>query len=124
MPITILVDSGGTAIEAVEKSTLALIISFTDEDGSAVTPKTATWTLTDDNGDVINSREQVNIASLDTSVTVVLSGDDLQILSGEASDELATRRFLIEATYDSSLGSDLPLNESCAFPVRNLKYVT
>ncbi len=119
-----LLKSDGTAIEAKEKSTIAITASFKDEEGSAVTPKTATWTLTDDSGAVINSRKQVNIGSLSTSVTVVLSGDDLQILSGEASEKNATRRFLIEATYDSSLGNDLPLKNSCVFPVLNFKYVT
>ncbi len=119
-----LLKSDGTAIEAKEKSTIAITASFEDEDGNDVTPTEATWTLTDDNGAVINSREQVDIGSLSTSVTVVLSGDDLQILSAEASENNATRRFLIEATYDSSLGSDLPLKNSCVFPVRNFKYVT
>lgn len=121
--INFLLDSDGEATRAMEKSTIAITASFEDEDGNDVTPTEATWTLTDDNGTVINSREQVEISSLSTSVTVVLKGDDLQILSGEASEEVATRHFLIEALYNSSLGDGLPLNKSCVFPVYNLKYV-
>lgn len=120
MGIQILVDSSGDAVEAVEESTLAIVISFTDEDGNAETPATANWTLTDDDGDVINSREEVTISSLDTSVTVVLSGDDLALQSGESGS--AVRRFVVQGTYNSDLGNGLPMIDSVAFPVRDVKY--
>ncbi len=61
---------------AVEKSTYIVTAAFTDEDGDAVTPNAGlVWTLTDMNGVVINSREDVSI-SPDTSVDIVLSGND------------------------------------------------
>lgn len=104
-----------------EKSTCKITASFEDSAGNAVTPKTATWTLTDVYGTVINSREDVNIASLDTSVTIVLSGNDLKIQANESGGVI--RLFLIEATYDSDLGSDLPLKDSCQFTLENLKAV-
>ena len=124
MSITILLGADGKDAEAVEESTIAITIDFEDEDGDAVVPTEAKWTLTNDDGDVVDTRERVNISSLASSVDVVLKGSNLQILSGESGDRFATRRFLIEAKYNSSLGTGLPLNESCTFPVRNLKYVS
>jgi len=114
---------------ANEKSTAAITVSFTDENGDAVTPKTANWTLTDLDGNVINGKEQEDISSLDTSVTVVLSGNDLQIGGSETLTTVNDvsflyRIFTVEATYDSDLGSDLPLKESCKFKLYNLEYVT
>ncbi len=47
----------------------------------------------------------------------------LSFISGETGD-VALRRFLVEAVYDSDLGSDLPMKESVAFSIRNLKHIT
>lgn len=100
---------------AVEESTFIITASFTDEDGNAVTPSTLKWTLTDDAGNVINSREDVSIAPA-SSVDIVLSGDDLA-LSGYGP---AFRILTIEGTYSSDAGSDLPLKDSVKFVVDNL----
>lgn len=107
---------------ATEESTFAITVAFTDDDGSAVSPNAATWTLTDSSGTVINSREDVSISSPTSSETIVLSGDDLQILSGETGDVL--RILTVEGDYDSSLGSSLPLKGSCKFVLDNLVAVT
>lgn len=123
MSISILVDSASNPVEVEEESTLGITVSFLDDDGNAETPTSATWTLTDTDGTVINSREQQNIGSLASSVTITLSGNDLAIQSGETT-ELVLRRFLVEAVYDSDLGSDLPMKKSVAFAIQNLKYVT
>jgi len=123
MPITILLGADGKATEAVEESTIVITAAFTDEEGDAVIPTEATWTLTNDDGDVVDTRERIAITPA-SSVNVVLKGDNLQILSEESGDRFATRRFLIEALYSSSLGTGLPLKDSCTFPVRNLKYVS
>ena len=123
MPITILLGADGKDAEAVEESTIVITAAFTDEDGDAVIPTEATWTLTNDDGDVVDTRDGIEITPA-SSVTVVLKGDNLQILPGESGDRFATRRFLIEALYNSSLGTGLPLNESCTFPVRNLKHIS
>ncbi len=121
MGISILVDSSGDAIMADEGSTLGIVVSFTDDDGNAETPTSANWTLTDENGTVINEREEVAITGLASSKTITLSGDDLDLLAGETG-ETAIRHFLVQAVYNSDLGNDLPLVKAVAFPIVNAKY--
>jgi len=107
---------------AKEKSTYIITASFTDEDDAAVAPKTLTWTLTDDQGDVINGREDVEVSSPSSSEDIVLSGDDLALQSGETSR--GVRILTVEGTYDSDAGSDLPLNDEIRFIVDGLVAVS
>ena len=105
---------------AGEESTYVIEVAFEDETGAAVIPNTSSikWTLTDTYGNVINSRNQVAVASAST-INIVLSGDDLSIgTSG------LTRVILIEATYNSSLGSNLPLREEVRFNIADYVKVT
>ena len=53
-----------------------LTLSYSDDD-EAFTPTTVTWTLSTQQGVVVNSRRDVNIASPSTSNIVVLTGDDI-----------------------------------------------
>ena len=108
---------------AVEKSTYIVTLTFTDEDNDPVTPATGTWTLTDEDGTVINSREDEVISSLDTSVDVVLSGDDLAVSDG-FTGKSEWRIFTFEGTYNSDLGVGLPLRDQLKFPVYNLGAIT
>ena len=111
-------------ITATEQGTIVVRAAFTDEDGDTVTPASdVLWTLTDTDGTVINSRED-EIVSAAAAVNIVLSGDDLQILTAEASESVVERRILVETTYNSSLGSGLPLKKSGAFLIENLAAVT
>lgn len=119
MAIAALKTSLGIVVEAIEESTLVINCAFKDEDGNAEDVKTLTWTLTDKDGTVINEREQVSVVTPSSTEDIVLSGDDLAILSGETAANVE-RRFLVEATYDSDLGDDLPLKDSCKFYIRNL----
>ena len=64
---------------AVEKSSVGIVVSFTDEDGVALIPTTITWSLADLNGAIINSRTDIAIAVPAATQTVVLSGDDLAL---------------------------------------------
>ena len=52
-------------------------IDFLDDDGNAVTPNAGTlaWSLVDDNGETVNARSEVAIASAST-VFVSTTGDD------------------------------------------------
>ena len=110
--------------EVIEESTAAITITFTDTAGNAFVPDTLKWTLTDDLGVVINEREQVVIAAMASSITIVLSGDDLQIQDREAADETVTRKVTFEGTYDSELSEDLlPFTDECTFTLRNLIYL-
>jgi hypothetical protein len=101
---------------ALEQSTYAIVASFFDEQNEPVEPNDdLTWTLTDLQGNVINARERVPIASA-TSVTIVLHGDDL------ATCETCGRRrvLTIEGTYNSALGSGLELKQEVQFKIANL----
>lgn len=105
-----------------EKGTAVFTVAFTDEDGSAVTPGAATWTLTDKKGNAINSRTAVTISPLSTSVTIVLSGDDLALGSETTSDH--ERHLTVEYTYTSSAGSDLPGKAVAIFHIEDLVAVS
>jgi len=104
--------------EAVEESTYVATLTFTDAAGSAVTPTTVKWSLSDFDGNLINNRATVT-ATPGTSVDVVLSGDDLALQNGEG-NKVAWRLLTIQATYTSTEGVGLPLNEEYAFKVRPL----
>lgn len=99
---------------AIERSTYAVTVVFTDANGDNVTPNAGlTWTLTDCDGAIINNRSAVPIASAGT-VTIVLSGDDLDL------DDGSQRYLLVEGTFTSDLGSNLPLKSEARFRIANL----
>jgi hypothetical protein len=101
---------------AIEKSTFIVTVSFTDEDGNSVTPNAGlSWSLTKaDRKTIINNREDVVIAVPAASVTIVLQGDDLVV---EDDQDPSWRYLVIEGTYDSPLGNDLPFKDHLRFPV-------
>jgi len=102
---------------AKEKSTYMITVSFFDEADAAEDVKTMKWTLTDTAGNIINSREDVVVVDPGSVETIVLSGDDLAIFDSEPAATKGKRIFTVEATYDSTLGNDLPLNGSATFTV-------
>ena len=108
---------------ANEKGTCIITCAFATDDGTAVTPKTLKWTLVDNLGNVINEREQVEVSSLSTSIDIVLSGDDLSA-TGSENTKYFKRFLIVEATYNSTSGSDLPLKDEVLFQIKNLKYIT
>lgn len=103
---------------AVEESTYVITATFTDEDGTSVVPSSVTWTLTDNRGNVINSRSAVS-ATPAASIDIVLTGDDLAI-GTNGTDRVVT----IDATYNSDAGTGLKLKEECEFSIHNLLNVT
>lgn len=89
---------------ARDKGSYAATISFTDENGDAVSPTAVEWSLYDGDGNVVNNRQDVSESPAAT-VTILLQDDDLDI-----GPVYAAPLFLfIDATYNSSLGSGLPL---------------
>lgn len=94
--------------QAIQGSTYIVRGAFTDEDGGAVVPDSLTWTLKDESGTVINSREAV-AATPATIVDFVLKGADL----APGTDDVAKLLFTINATYTSALGSGLPFIDQC-----------
>lgn len=104
------------ATPAIEESTYVVVATFLDENGDAVVPNSVSWTLTNQTGSVINSRTHVSETPA-SSVNIVLFGDDLKVLDG------LSRLLTIEAEYDSSLGSGLPLNDSATFHLEDLVHL-
>jgi hypothetical protein len=106
---------------AIEKSTYVITAAFTDEDGDPVVPNSGlNWTLTDLTGTVVNSRSAVTIAVPAASVSIVLSGLDLALADGKDTYRILT----VEGTYNSALGSGLPIKASVQFKIQNLIKVT
>lgn len=99
---------------AVDMSTFVVACAFTDEDGDAVTPTAIVWSLTDEDGTAINARTDVAVAVPASTINIVLSGDDLKHSDG------SVRVLTVEALYDSTLGTDLPLKDSVRFAVEDL----
>lgn len=100
-------------VQPGEESSAVVTVDFFDERGNAWTPKTVTWTLTDDLSHVINNRSAVEVTPA-PQLKIVLSGNDLAIQTGGI-----YRAFLIEATYDSTLGTNLPLRRQMKFVIKN-----
>ena len=106
-------------VDAQERSAYVITAVFKDENGQDVIPTSAAWTLTDEDGTVINSRQDVAITPLAASSYIVLTGADLAIDAGFTGDA-QERTFTIEAVYDSDLGTGLTLNAACKFNVESL----
>lgn len=97
---------------ADEKSTFAIDVELLDEnDDPAVPNNDLVFRLTDENGVVINDLEDVELDS-DSSVTIVLTGDDLLI------GEFGIHRALtLTCTYNSSLGTNLHYQKTLVFDI-------
>ena len=102
---------------ALEEGTYGVQCQFKDENDNAVTPQTMTWTLSDLDGTIVNSREDEVVANPGSIQTITLSGDDLSLLS---TSDCGWRRLLVQITFNSNLGSGLPLNDSAEFQIDKL----
>ena len=99
------------SVDVLQGGTIVLTASFTDEDGNSVVPNTLTYTLLDAYEEVVNTLEDQTITPA-SSVEVVLSGDDLP--------DAVSYYFVVEGTYDSDAGTDLPLKGYATFTVTRL----
>lgn len=118
MPLRIDVNSLTT--DADEKSSFEVEAAFKDKDGSAFTPKTVTWKLTD----VAGATTYASGAETPASTTaILLKGDDLRLSDG-FTGQSEKRRLFVKATYDTDAEIDVPLRASCEFRVRNLAAVS
>lgn len=98
---------------AREQSSLALTVGFRDEDGTAVIPDTIAWTLSKEDGTVVNSRADVSVGAPAAAIEIFLQGDDLAILDDDPREK---RIVTVEAVYDTTK----LLKEDIAFFVENL----
>ena len=78
-----LTDANGETAHLQEESSGVIIIAFTDQEGDAVAPNEVKWSLTDDAGAIINSRDQI-FATPAQFVEILLSGEDLVIQEAES----------------------------------------
>lgn len=101
---------------AIERSTFVITASFADHAGAAVTPKTLTWSLRNGAGEIVNGRDGVAVTPLASTVNIVLKGGDLAL--PDAGDPV--RVLTLEGTYDSTLGTDLPLKDEVTFTIVGL----
>ena len=88
--------------------------TFKDIDGNALVPKTATWSLSDQNGTVLDSG---NITPISSTYEFVISS--IKILNSR----LLKRFVMVSITYDSGSSIDLIKNEETTFTVRDLKNI-
>lgn len=101
-----------------EKETGYVTLVFTDEDGVAVVPDSATYTLYDEaSGAIINSRNQTAISGLASSIELELESDDNVIVG---SDLYEPHILMIEWTYNT----DKKGKDEYRFNVKNLTKVT
>lgn len=105
---------------AVERSTYVVTVSFADENGTAVVPATATWTLTDAAGTVINNRSAVSLAPMAAGKEIVLSDADLSLTGSVPAERVLT----ILATYTSTLGAGLTFKDEIRFVLTGLATVS
>lgn len=104
---------------ADQNGTKVFTVSFTDENGEPMTPNSGlVWSLTDDAGNPINEKTNQPLTP-DTSVTIVLSGDDLAVATSEERVREVPRQLWVTGTYDSDAGSNLPLSDWARFVIDN-----
>lgn len=107
--------------KAIEQSTYIVRVSFKDEAGVAVIPKSMVWSLAIKDGTIVNSRQDVVGSPLAATMPVVLTDDDLAL------PDIANpvRYLLVEAVYDSATyGNNLSLREEFVFSITNLQTLT
>ncbi len=99
---------------------LVQVIGVHESVEGVVMPKTLVWDLQDQDGNIVNNRQDVVVSSLGLDNYILLSGADLAISSGEAHRSFVRRHLVVKATYDGDFGTDLPAHEMITFPVQNL----
>lgn len=102
-----------------EKETGYVALTFTDEEGAAVTPDSATYTLYDEaSKNTINSRDQIVISGLASSIDLELEPDDNVIVNNTKTYEIHI--LLVEWIYNT----DKKGKDEYRFSVKNLVKVT
>ena len=105
---------------AREENSYTISMQFKDEDGTTCTAETLTWTLTDMDGNIINSRDGESVTPSSTTETVTLTPSDTTIVAGQSNERL----FLAEWTYDSDYGTGLTGKKQAIFIIDDLLHIT
>lgn len=107
-----------TSLVVQEKSTCVVKVDFEDEDGDPVVPSAITWSLMTKAGTAINSRTAVAVAVPAATIYITLSNLDLAFQTGESGS--VVRFLLVQATYDGTYGSALPMKDTYKFLIEDL----
>jgi len=95
------------------KAGSAITIGYQLKVGTTViTPDSVTWSLYDEDGTIVNSKEDESATPGETTY-ITLSGDDLP----STSDDLLWLTLIVTAVYDSDYGDNLPDVDELTFPV-------
>lgn len=108
-------------LTAVEGGSVFVTAAFTDRNGDAVTPDSVTWSLCDDDGNIINSREDESVTPGE-SVTFLVSGDDLPWV-GSYPTEIYFLHVLIKIVYDEVDEDGVPQNQEKRIAVTNARCI-
>lgn len=86
---------------AYERGSVVIELTFYDQVGTAVTPETLFWTLTDGNGTVINDRAAEEVETPTNPYSVRLGDTDLTVLESEDLDSSprVMRKLHVHGTY-------------------------
>ena len=101
---------------ANESSSYYVLATFYDEDDSPVVPDTLKWTLEDISGNIVNSRDDVVVTTLNSTVVIALSGNDLAV-DGYFSNR---RVMTFTGTYTTNISGtavSMPTNQSVMFDI-------
>lgn len=116
-------------INTCEEGVYKISFILQDESDNIVIPNTISWQLSNNIGTIVNNNTFVSndITGTQETITidgvtgsgfvVLLRGDDLAF---QSSYDDGKRIFAIKATYDSTLGSDLPFKSELSFTITNL----
>jgi hypothetical protein len=97
--------------KAPELGSYPIQVQVFDSNDSTIIPDSATWSLFDKRGNIINARENI-IVTPEAITNILLSGNDLKIGS------FGFDRFLLfEFTYTSTFGAGIPDNEKLFFQI-------
>jgi hypothetical protein len=120
------------AVKAQESGSLVLEGTMKIGNTTIVPDANPTWTLTKLDGTVINSRQDVSVTPSGSTLTIVLSDADLQIFAddpiqvvslptvGPVQLRQGKRVLLVEFTYDSAAGNNLPVKHQTFFTVEEV----
>ncbi len=88
---------------ALEESSLIFSVAFFDENGSATVGSGSAWTLSDDQGTIINGRQNVPISGSGSSIVIALSGLDLkrEVLRADGTSDNLVRYLKVATVYTS-----------------------
>jgi hypothetical protein len=95
----------------LDKGTIIIPVAFLDEDNVAMIPVSITWTLRDEDGDIVNGRDAVVVTPAST-INIVLSNADL-VYEAPTSQRILR----VDAIYNGAYGNGLTLPDYAKFTI-------